>query len=52
MMPVIAWNALHSSRILARVDDGARIKCVEGMPPTPSRARELLDRSTARRAPR
>src|SRR5216110_1369726 len=30
MMPVIAWNALHSSRILSQSMSALRAKCVEG----------------------
>jgi aspartate ammonia-lyase len=47
MMPVIAWNALHSSRILRTSTTVLRVKCVEGIAADAARARELLDRSTA-----
>jgi aspartate ammonia-lyase len=47
MMPVIAWNALHSSRILRTATTAFRVKCVDGITPNQARARELLDRSTA-----
>jgi aspartate ammonia-lyase len=47
MMPVIAWNALHSSRILRESMTALRTRCVEGIVADPQRARELLDRSTA-----
>ena len=47
MMPVIAWNALHSSRILRESMSALRTKCVEGIAANPERSRELLDRSTA-----
>jgi aspartate ammonia-lyase len=47
MMPVIAWNALHSSRILREAMSALRTKTVEGMTADADRARELLDRSTA-----
>jgi aspartate ammonia-lyase len=47
MMPVIAWNALHSSRILRTSTTVLRVKCVEGIAVDAARARELLDRSTA-----
>jgi aspartate ammonia-lyase len=47
MMPVIAWNALHSSTILANAMATLRSRCVDGIEPVPERARELLDRSTA-----
>ncbi len=47
MMPVIAWNSLHSSRILRESMTALRVKCVEGITADTERARELLDRSTA-----
>jgi aspartate ammonia-lyase len=47
MMPVIAWNALHSSRLLRQSMEVLRTKCVEGIEANTERARELLDRSTA-----
>jgi len=47
MMPVIAWNALHSSRILREAMTALRTKTVEGIAADAARARELLDRSTA-----
>ena len=47
MMPVIAWNALHSSRILREAMTALRTKTVEGITADADRARELLDRSTA-----
>jgi len=47
MMPVIAWNALHSSRILREAMTALRTKTVEGITADAGRARELLDRSTA-----
>ena len=47
MMPVIAWNALHSSRILRESMTALRTRCVEGIVADAGRARELLDRSTA-----
>jgi aspartate ammonia-lyase len=47
MMPVIAWNALHSSTILRRSMEVLRTRCVEGITADEARARELLDRSTA-----
>jgi aspartate ammonia-lyase len=47
MMPVIAWNALHSSRILRESISVLRTKCVDGIAANAGRARELLDRSTA-----
>lgn len=47
MMPVIAWNALHSSTILANAMTVLRLRCVDGLEADAFRARELLERSTA-----
>jgi aspartate ammonia-lyase len=47
MMPVIAWNALHASRILARAMHVLQTRCVAGIEADGARARELLERSTA-----
>ena len=47
MMPVIAWNALHSSRILRQAVTVLRTRCVDGITADADRARELLERSTA-----
>jgi aspartate ammonia-lyase len=47
MMPVIAWNALHASTILRTAMTTLRTRCVDGIDAVPSRATELLDRSTA-----
>jgi len=47
MMPVIAWNALHASKILREALKVFRLRCVEGITADEARARELLDRSTA-----
>jgi aspartate ammonia-lyase len=47
MMPVIAWNALHASRILREALKVFRLRCVDGIASDEPRARELLDRSTA-----
>jgi aspartate ammonia-lyase len=47
MMPVIAWNALHSSTILREAMNALRARCVDGIAADTARARELLDRSTA-----
>jgi aspartate ammonia-lyase len=47
MMPVIAWNSLHSSRILRESMIALRLKCIDGITADAERARELLDRSTA-----
>src|SRR5206468_9459949 len=47
MMPVIAWNALHASRILREALKVMRSRCVDGIAADEARARELLERSTA-----
>ena len=47
MMPVIAWNAIHSSKILREAMTALRMKTVEGITADAERARELLNRSTA-----
>jgi aspartate ammonia-lyase len=47
MMPVIAWNALHASTILANAMNALETLCVEGIEADEARCRELLDRSTA-----
>ena len=47
MMPVIAWNALHASKILREALKVFRLRCVAGITADAARARELLDRSTA-----
>jgi aspartate ammonia-lyase len=47
MMPVIAWNALHATMILARALDVFDAHCIRGIEADAARARELLDRSTA-----
>jgi aspartate ammonia-lyase len=47
MMPVIAWNALHASRILANAMRVLQTRCVQDLEADAERARELLDRSTA-----
>jgi aspartate ammonia-lyase len=47
MMPVIAWNALHSSTILRTATEVFRTRCVEGIVADPVRSSELLNRSTA-----
>ncbi len=47
MMPVIAWNALHASKILREALKVFRLRCVAGITADQARARELLDRSTA-----
>jgi len=47
MMPVIAWNALHASTIVANAMSTLEMLCVEGIQADAARCRELLDRSTA-----
>jgi aspartate ammonia-lyase len=47
MMPVIAWNALHASKILREALKVFRLRCIDGITADETRARELLDRSTA-----
>ncbi len=47
MMPVIAWNAMHSTTILREAMTALRARCVDGLEADEARCRELLDRSTA-----
>ncbi len=47
MMPVIAWNAIHATRILANAMHVLQTRCVAGIQADEARCRELLDRSTA-----
>jgi aspartate ammonia-lyase len=47
MMPVIAWNALHASTILANAMKVLATRTVAGLRADEARARELMDRSTA-----
>jgi len=47
MMPVIAWNALHASKILREAMKALRVRTVDGIVANDARAMELLDRSTA-----
>jgi aspartate ammonia-lyase len=47
MMPVIAWNALHSSTILRNAMIALRTRTIDGIQADVERARELLERSTA-----
>jgi aspartate ammonia-lyase len=47
MMPVIAWNALHSSTILRNAMIALRTRTIDGIEANVERARELLERSTA-----
>jgi len=47
MMPVIAWNAIHATRILRQAMRVLQDRCVSGIQADAARCRELLDRSTA-----
>jgi aspartate ammonia-lyase len=47
MMPVMAWNAIHASKILRQAMRVLAERCVNGIRADEARARELLDRSTA-----
>jgi fumarate hydratase class II len=47
MMPVISWNALHSSTILREAMKVFRLRCIDGITADRPRALELLERSTA-----
>jgi aspartate ammonia-lyase len=47
MMPVIAWNAIHATRILTQAMRVLQTRCVAGILADEARCRELLDRSTA-----
>jgi aspartate ammonia-lyase len=47
MMPVIAWNAIHSTTILGEAMRALKDRTVEGLEADEARCRELLDRSTA-----
>ena len=47
MMPVIAWNALHATRILRQAMRVLQLRSVAGIEADAERCRELLDRSTA-----
>jgi aspartate ammonia-lyase len=47
MMPVIAWNAIHSSTILRNAMITLRTRTVNGIEANVERCRELLERSTA-----
>jgi aspartate ammonia-lyase len=47
MMPVIAWNALHASRIMGAAMRVFVSRCIDGVVADEERCRELLDRSTA-----
>jgi aspartate ammonia-lyase len=47
MMPVIAWNTLHATRILGNAMQVLDSRCVRGIRADEARGRELLDRSTA-----
>ena len=47
MMPVIAWNTLHATRIMREAMRTLQDKCIAGIRADRERSRELLDRSTA-----
>ena len=47
MMPVIAWNAIHATRILRQAMIVLRDRSVAGIEADEQRCRELLERSTA-----
>ncbi|MGH9371450.1 MAG: aspartate ammonia-lyase, partial [Vicinamibacterales bacterium] len=47
MMPVIAWNAVHATRILRQAMRVLQERTVAGIRADADRCRELLDRSTA-----
>jgi aspartate ammonia-lyase len=47
MMPVIAWNALHTSTILREAIRTLASRTIDGITADEARARALLDRSTA-----
>jgi len=47
MMPVIAWNALHATRILREAMRVMQTRTIAGLRMDEARCRELLDRSTA-----
>ncbi len=47
MMPVIAWNSLHASTIMRNAMHALKVRTVDGITADATRARELLERSTA-----
>jgi len=47
MMPVIAWNAIHATRILRQAMRVLQDRCIAGIEADEDRCRELLERSTA-----
>jgi aspartate ammonia-lyase len=47
MMPVIAWNAIHATRIMTNAMRVLQDRCIAGTHADEERCRELLDRSTA-----
>src|SRR4029079_8072036 len=47
MMPVIAWNAIHATRILTNAMRVLVDRCIAGTRADEERCRDLLDRSTA-----
>jgi aspartate ammonia-lyase len=47
MMPVIAWNAIHATRVITNAMRVLQDRCIAGIRADEDRCRELLDRSTA-----
>jgi aspartate ammonia-lyase len=47
MMPVMAWNAIHATRIMSNAMRVLHERCIAGIRADEERTRELLDRSTA-----
>jgi aspartate ammonia-lyase len=47
MMPVMAWNTIHATRILRQAMRVLETRTVSGIEADAERCRELLDRSTA-----
>ena len=47
MMPVIAWNAIHATRIMTNAMRVLQARCIADLRADEERCRELLDRSTA-----
>ena len=47
MMPVLAWNAIHATRILTNAMRVLQDRCIVDTRADEARCRELLDRSTA-----
>jgi aspartate ammonia-lyase len=47
MMPVMAWNTLHATKILRQAMRVLQTRTISGIKADAARSRELLDRSTA-----